>query len=172
MNPPAATALAVADAVQKYCKCEVCVKWPNDIYINDNKVCGMLLEHTLCGRAISRSIIGIGLNINQKAFEGDAPNPVSFIQVRGKETDRAAVLRYLLQRFEHYYSLLQNNKGEQVLEEYVGRMYRREGNHRYADAHGNFLARLETVAPDGTLHLRDLDGNLRQYLFKEVSYLP
>lgn len=167
----AATALAVADAVQKYCKCEACVKWPNDIYINDNKVCGMLLEHTLCGRAISRSIIGIGLNINQKAFEGDAPNPVSFIQVRGKETDRAAVLRHFLQRFEHYYSLLQNNKGEQVLEEYVRRMYRREGNHRYADAHGNFLARLETVAPDGTLHLRDLDGNLRQYLFKEVSYL-
>ena len=131
----------------------------------------MLLEHTLCGRAISRSIIGIGLNINQKAFEGDAPNPVSFYQVRGKETDRAAVLRYLLQRFEHYYSLLQNNKGEQVLEEYVRRMYRREGNYRYADAHGNFLARLETVAPDGTLHLRDLDGNLWQYLFKEVSYL-
>ena len=132
----------------------------------------MLLEHTLCGRAISRSIIGIGLNINQKAFEGDAPNPVSFYQVRGKETDRAAVLRHFLQRFEHYYSLLQNNKGEQVLEEYVRRMYLREGNHRYADAHGNFLARLGAVAPDGTLHLRDLDGNLRQYLFKEVSYLP
>lgn len=132
----------------------------------------MLLEHTLCGRAISRSIIGIGLNINQQSFEGDAPNPVSFYQVRGKETDRAAVLRYLLQRFEHYYGLLQNNQGEQVLEEYIGRMYRRDGGYWYADAQGKFLAEIVTVAPDGTLHLRDRDGHLRQYLFKEVSYLP
>lgn len=55
------------------------IKWPNDIYINDKKICGILIEHTLCGANLSASILGIGININQKVFESDAPNPTSLL---------------------------------------------------------------------------------------------
>ncbi len=55
------------------------IKWPNDIYINDKKICGILIEHTLCGANLSASILGIGININQTLFESDAPNPTSLL---------------------------------------------------------------------------------------------
>ncbi len=55
------------------------IKWPNDIYINDKKICGILIEHTLSGANLSASILGIGININQMVFESDAPNPTSLL---------------------------------------------------------------------------------------------
>ena len=67
---------------------EITIKWPNDIYWRDKKICGILIENDLSGHFIGRCISGVGININQKEFHSDAPNPVSLKQITGKEHNR------------------------------------------------------------------------------------
>ena len=83
-------ALSVKETLDSYTD-HVTVKWPNDIYWKDKKICGMLIENDLSGHNLYCSIIGIGINLNQAVFRGDAPNPVSLFQIIGKEVDREEV---------------------------------------------------------------------------------
>lgn len=68
------------------------IKWPNDIYVGDKKVCGILIENILKGPEVASSIIGIGLNLNQTDFPSDLPNPVSLSILTGKKYDPAREL--------------------------------------------------------------------------------
>lgn len=83
--------LSVKETLEGYTD-SVKVKWPNDIYWKDRKICGMLIENDLSGQHLYCSVIGIGLNINQEIFRSDAPNPVSLTQITGKAYDREEVL--------------------------------------------------------------------------------
>ena len=69
-----AVSLAVVEWLSQYSD-GFSVKWPNDIYYNDKKICGILIEHVLCGNAIVHTIVGVGINVNQQHFLSDAPNP-------------------------------------------------------------------------------------------------
>ena len=74
-------ALSVADFLSTYgIKAEI--KWPNDIYVGEKKICGILIENSFRGKTISSSIIGIGLNINQRNFNVNLPNPTSMVLCR------------------------------------------------------------------------------------------
>src|SRR5680860_150521 len=64
---------------------DVSIKWPNDIYIGNKKIAGILIENAIKGRNLFSTVIGVGLNLNQKNFLSDAPNPVSLYQLTGKE---------------------------------------------------------------------------------------
>ena len=75
--------LSVKETLEKYTD-SVTVKWPNDIYWKDRKICGMLIENDLSGQHLYCSVVGIGLNINQEIFRSDAPNPISLTQITGK----------------------------------------------------------------------------------------
>ena len=154
---------------------DVSVKWPNDIYWKDRKICGMLIENVLNEKGgVSRCIAGIGLNINQQAFRSDAPNPVSLSQITQKEEDLHAVLTDVLLFTSHYYEALkQDPKGftHHLTEKYNQRLYRREGVFPFRDARGHFQASLLRVEPDGRLHLLDTEGEERSYLFKEVQFI-
>ena len=72
---------------------DLSIKWPNDIYWRNAKICGILIENRLQGSRIRDSIIGVGLNVNQRQFHSDAPNPVSLWQICEQETDREQLLR-------------------------------------------------------------------------------
>ena len=71
--------LAIADSIDAHLPdgIRTCVKWPNDIYIGREKVCGILIENRLTGSRIERAIVGAGINVNQRVFTSDAPNPTS-----------------------------------------------------------------------------------------------
>ena len=72
------SALSVADFLSTYgIKAEI--KWPNDIYVGEKKICGILIENSFRGKTISSSTIGIGLNINQRNFNVNLPNPTSMV---------------------------------------------------------------------------------------------
>ena len=145
---------------------EVTIKWPNDIYVGDRKICGILIENQLRGRLISDSIVGIGLNVNKTAFESDPPNPVSMAQITGHETDREALLQAFLQRL----TATMEMQPETLMETYRGRLYRREGYHPFCDSHGVFEAKVMDVLDDGRLVLLDTEGTARMYAFKEVQF--
>lgn len=167
-----AVALAVADAVAECVKgCPVSIKWPNDIYCGDRKVCGMLLEHDLCGTEITATRVGIGINVNQETFTGDAPNPVSLLQIRGRETDRAALLRKFVKHFVHHCEALRQNDFASLQTRYLHRLYRKGIPALFTDAQGTFTATIQGVDAGGRLLLRDDKQHERSYTFKEVSYV-
>lgn len=153
----------------------ISIKWPNDIYWQEKKICGILIENDLCGSAIGRCVAGIGLNVNQEQFISDAPNPVSLKQITGREHDRKALLEGILKRLDTYYRRLRQEGYGRCLPEisakYACSLFRREGLHPYEDKDGRFLARLLRVEADGRFVLEDEAGHVREYLFKEVQYV-
>lgn len=149
---------------------EFSIKWPNDIYYGNNKIAGILIETDIMGGRISNAIIGVGININQRAFVSDAPNPISLFQILGKETDRETLLHRIMQRFTELYSLLQQDQLPTLHTRYMQRLYRREGFHPYQDEAGTFLARIVDVEHSGHYILEDTEGHQRRYAFKEVSF--
>lgn len=171
--------LAVAHTLDAYTE-GISVKWPNDVYHHDRKICGMLLRHTLSGAQISATLVGIGLNLNQKQFVGDAPNPVSLRQIIGQPADREEVLCHFAHHFDRLLRAVtppdpdERHVGRQRLHrEYLRRLYHRDGAYDYVDtASGEtFSAHIVDVAPTGQLTLRTTDGRLRHYHFKEVRFV-
>ena len=158
-----AISLAICESLEQYIG-DLSIKWPNDIYWRNGKIAGILIENTLKGTVIKNSIIGVGLNVNQREFRSDAPNPVSLWQVSGQETDRDELLHDILRRFD---GLL----GHDILNHYLSRLYRRRGFHPYADADGAFMAEIADVREDGHLVLSDEAAKERIYAFKEVQFI-
>ena len=165
-----ALALAVCDALSSYAD-GFSVKWPNDIYWHDRKICGMLLEHDLQGTHIATTLTGVGINVNQSHFLSDAPNPVSLRQILGYEVEREALLAHLLQAFERYYRQLQHGNSALLHAVYMRHLYRREGMHPYEDAEGPFNARILDISSIGMLTLQRENGTQRTYAFKEVRFV-
>lgn len=79
------TAVTLVDFLSRH-GIEADIKWPNDIYVSGNKICGILIENSLKGQIIDWSIIGIGLNVNQFNFPVNLPNPTSMILCTQKES--------------------------------------------------------------------------------------
>ena len=166
-----AISLAVARALEKFCHKQIKIKWPNDIYCEDKKICGILIEHDLCGAYLSETRCGIGININQTTFVSSAPNPASLAQLTGREMDRAAVLRNFIKEFQHIYMNMQNGDIDDPVFEYLLHLYRLDGWYSFRDKDGVFEARLDAVLDDGRLRLMDRNGGYRCYAHKEVEYI-
>ena len=150
---------------------EARVKWPNDIYVGDAKLGGMLLEHDLCGAHIRTTITGVGLNVNQRRFLSDAPNPGSLCQLLERDVPRGPLMSAIAEAFADEIRLLAADGGRDLHRRYMAALYRRTGLHPFTDAAGSFTARIADVAPDGRLHLIDSDGRDRHYWFKEVQFV-
>ena len=160
-----AVANSIAKTISKHVK-SVSVKWPNDIYVGDKKLCGILIENKLQGGVIKDSIIGVGLNVNQLRFVSDAPNPISLANLTGHLFDREELLQELLEAFDAELADL-----EGVRARYLSQLYRRKGFHRYRDAWSESYAEIVTVEDDGHLVLRNVDGYTHRYAFKEVQFI-
>lgn len=166
-----AVALAVADTLGAF-GVEAKVKWPNDIYVGDRKICGILIEHSLFGDHIRHTVAGAGINVNQREFRSDAPNPVSMVQFLGHDTDLTAFRAEVAQALERRLSVLGGDT-ESLHREYLSRLWRGDGGmypFRDVRAGEEIEAAIEGVAPDGTLRLRLRDGCVRDYAFKEVEF--
>ena len=161
--------IALKMALAKYTD-GITLKWPNDVYWNDRKLSGTLIETTLSGGHITNCIFGIGLNVNQTLFRSDAPNPVSLCQILGRTLALKPLLIQLLDAFGQQLHVM-NTDAEQLVDAYRKHLYRRTGFHAYRDCKGYFEAELVDVEPTGHLTLRDRKGGERRYAFKEVSYI-
>ncbi len=159
-------ALASSDALRELgldCK----LKWPNDLYVGDKKIGGILIEHCSMGENLSRSIIGIGINVLQQTFPKDLPNPTSLI-LNGVETSPKALLEIFGQHFIRRYS--QNT--EQLAQDYLARLWRGDGQYLFRDSKGEFSASIHRIDPlTGELTLQTKDNTLCKYYFKEVEFV-
>ncbi len=162
-----AVSLALCETLDSYLCQKVEIKWPNDIYVDDRKICGILIENRLKGRLMTDSVIGIGLNVNQQVFRSDAPNPVSMWQLLGHEVDRERLLQTFLEKLTPALQM----EPEALEQAYKMRLYRREGEWEFRDSKGQFRARLLNVLDDGRIVLLDTGGTARIYAFKEVVFI-
>lgn len=164
-------ALALVETLAHYnipCR----IKWTNDIYAKDNKIAGVLIEHSLSGDCIARTIVGIGLNINQRTFPDDIPNPTSMALERNASFDREEVLRNFATTLQRYYALLEQGNKEAIEAQYIATMYHLGEQHTYAYPSGErFRATIRGVRPSGELRLEHEDGIIREYAFKEVEFV-
>ena len=164
------TALAIWDALNSYAN-GFQIKWPNDIYFGDKKAVGMLIENDLQGKFVRRSVIGVGVNINQTVFLSDAPNPISLAQILGREEDRNQVLDRIMQQFTRYYGMMEKEQHTELHNLYMQHLYRKGELHSYSDDKGTFVARIIDVEPSGHLILEDENKSQRRYAFKEVMFI-
>ena len=150
------------------------IKWPNDIYFEDSKVAGMLIENDLLGALVRSSVIGIGINVNQRRFLSDAPNPRSLADIVGHDVERRLVLELFMERFTHYMKQIDEGKEDMLdalHEHYKKHLYRFGEEHDFSDEMGVFCAKLVDVEPSGHLILQDKECKRRRYEFKEVIYI-
>lgn len=164
--------LGIKETLDEYCS-DISIKWPNDIYWKEKKICGILIENDLQGNSIGRCISGIGLNINQEVFLSDAPNPISLKQITGEHYQRKTILEKVMQRIEQSYIKLKEEPtyASELATRYAASLFRREGFHCYQDKDGLFNARLVRVEADGRFVLMGEANQERSYLFKEVQYV-
>ena len=140
------------------------IKWPNDIYWNDRKIAGILIENNLEDEYIQSSIIGIGLNINEDEFPGNLPNPVSLKQIIGQDSDRKQLMYVVMQEFQALFNCLAAGEKEKIEEEYLQSLYRANGYYPYKDINGEFMAKIEGILPSGHLLLRPYeDKEIKTY---------
>lgn len=157
--------VALCETIERYMETKASIKWPNDIYVGDCKICGILTENRLQGHVIKDSIIGIGLNVNQIEFVSDAPNPVSLRQLVGHEIDREVLLHDFLQAFEVF------SVRENTVFSYRKRLFRLGKINTFEDKSGRFDGIITDVEADGHLLVKDLTGEIRRYAFKEVTFI-
>lgn len=165
-----ADALALKSALDMYTT-GIRLKWPNDIYYQDRKLSGTLIETSVSGGKLKRMILGTGINVNQQIFCSDAPNPISLSQITGKQEDIDMLLQRILEAFDGYYRQVIAGNYDSISNEYHKALYRREGTYRYRDADGEFKAEIKGVGYDGRITLCDDTGRLRRYAFKEVEFI-
>ena len=174
-----ATALAVCDFLASE-GADCMVKWPNDIYAGDRKICGILIENSLIGARIDHTRIGVGLNINQREFRSDAPNPVSLVQLTGRELDlssaSARLGEYLAARLRQASAYAAKDPSESSLHsEFLKKLYRNDGRlypYRRREDGKRFAARIAGVDPAGPLLLLEEGKDTpEQFAFKEVEFL-
>lgn len=164
------SALAVQQMLET-CVKPISVKWPNDIYWQDKKICGMLIENDIAGTKLINSVIGIGININQQKFRSNAPNPVSLAQITGREYDLQEMLNIFLSCFFKLYHTLMQGTVDDIRCLYFASLYRGKGFYPFKDDHGEFEACIRDVESSGHLILSLRNGEERRYAFKEVSFV-
>lgn len=167
-----AVSLAMVESLAEY-GIHAQIKWPNDIYVYDRKIAGILIENGFTGPRIEWDIVGIGLNVNQTVFPPEIPNPVSMRVTTGQGYDPIVVSEALGNRLVERLNAV-NGCTPPLMDEYRQRMWRGDGkSYPFLDTltAERFAARILAVEPSGMLVLEDEVGSVRRYFFKEVSFL-
>lgn len=162
--------VAIVKFLREYIS-DVSIKWPNDIYWRDKKICGILIENSIMGDCLDTSIVGVGLNINQKEFSQNLPNPVSLTNIMGKEFLLDNMLAEVVASIEREFVRYFENGAKETDSTYHQLIYRLNTKALYKVAEGTVEAEIQGVCSDGRLILKHSDGNLRYYAFKEVTYI-
>ena len=143
------------------------IKWPNDIFINNNKIGGILIENTLKGSTIQNSIIGIGLNINQEIFNTSIAT--SLKNLTGIDFDLSDIIKLLIEKLESCYLRLKSGERESLWNLYQQNLYRLHEMHKFSlngfDVYGEIMG----ISNSGKLIMK-IDNEIKNFGFKEIIF--
>lgn len=149
----------------------VTIKWPNDIYADDKKLAGILIENSVSGHYMHSSVVGIGLNLNQQKFSSALPNPVSLKQITEKNYSIENVAERFQAKFFEWYNHLEHQQITAIDINYFNKLYRKNQWHRFRTKNTEFEACITGIGEYGQLILEDRHGRLSEYQFKEVEFI-
>ena len=165
-----AVALGLADWLRPQLAAHhaVRLKWPNDLYVDDRKLAGVLIETAYSGPQLGQAVVGIGINLNQRAFPPELPNPVALTQLTVQEHEPESTLQQVLGCLARRYEQLARSGRTAIDADYAQALYRR-GLPTWFEADGRrFQAIIEGVSPLGELLLREGKKTPRRYTFNQV----
>ncbi|MEE4196313.1 MAG: biotin--[acetyl-CoA-carboxylase] ligase [Bacteroidales bacterium] len=149
----------------------ISIKWPNDIYYQDKKLAGILIENSIKGSVLNYSVAGIGLNLNQEQFVSDAPNPVSLKQITGIHYHVEDELHLVRQHLKKYYQKLQSGQMNAIHRRYIESLYRLNKFHNFRWNNRIFRAKIIGVNEYGHLQVISSTNEHREFEFKEIEFL-
>jgi len=163
--------IAIKDALQKYTDRLVQVKWPNDIYLDNKKLGGILIENLLSGTVYKSAIVGIGLNINQQQFPPELTlKATSLFQILQADVNLIQLLAEICSHIESGYLKLKAGQYQDLKENYIGNLLNYNKNAWYQHGDQVFEARIMGITGAGQLILSTANAE-RIYNFKEVQYI-
>lgn len=163
-----AISLALAETLNRFLPGSSFIKWPNDIFYQDRKLAGILIQNSLLGNKIHTSIVGMGINVNQKNYH--APRASSLLNEIGVEVSRNEVLEALMKSLEKHYYRLNNEDLAALKYDYTAQMYGIDELRSFKDQSGEFRGQITGVDTSGKLTI-SVEGELRHYDFQQVRYL-
>ena len=149
----------------------VTIKWPNDIYVNDKKLAGILIENSVSGHYMHSSVVGVGLNLNQVKFSSSLPNPVSLKEITGSNYSIIKSAMRFKEKFYEWHNHLEHQQITAIDINYFNRLYRKNKWCRFRKSGNIFEGRINGIGEYGQLILEDRHGRLSEYQFKEVEFI-
>lgn len=147
------------------------IKWPNDIYVGERKLAGILIQNTFSGHHLKSSIIGMGINVNETDFPLELPNPVSLKLCTGLNNDVADVLLRINFHLEARYLQLRDGDNEKMRSLYHRLLYRRDEISFFKNKdHFVFKGIIKEVDITGCIHIQTQKG-LEFFQFREITFL-
>ncbi len=163
--------LACRDVVALYCK-NVKIKWPNDIYVDDKKIAGILVQNILRGADIKATVVGIGLNVNELSFPLEIPNPVSIGQITSKSHDLTEIKQMLSAKLEFYYMKMKYGHYEWLKEKYINTMYRMNETANFkTDGDTIIIGKIQGINAQGKLLIQAENEEIMTFGFREIGYV-
>ena len=164
--------LGVADFIQQVLpKEEVKIKWPNDIYVGNQKIAGILINNIIQGQSIEYAIVGIGVNVNQEVFKSEAPNPVSISQLANKSFDLHTLRNQLTEALNFWYESLKNDRYDLIEPKYISLLYRFGAYNNYRISNKMVVAKITGISAFGHLLLESDKAQKYECDLKEVEFV-
>lgn len=164
--------LAVYDFVRSYLPNEeIKIKWPNDIYVGNKKIAGILINNTIKGKEIMFTVVGIGININQRTFSRGAPNPVSIWHYLNCDLKLKFCLKNVLSHIENRYQQLNNNETYQFHSDYKKALYRLNDYNLFKYNNSMISARITGVNEYGQIQLMQKNDMEIICDLKEIEFI-
>jgi BirA family biotin operon repressor/biotin-[acetyl-CoA-carboxylase] ligase len=162
--------LGIVDFLTNLGLTNVKIKWPNDIYIRDNKISGILIENSVRNNKIYNSIVGIGLNVNQTNFDSVINKATSIYNEIGDKLALNDLLDRLLFFIEKRYLMLKTNKIKIIDKDYIEHMYR-FNEIKYFQTNGKeILGTIVGISSIGKIQLK-IEDKIEEFDLKEINFL-
>lgn len=160
--------LAVFDYLKEKDCPQPSIKWPNDIYIGDKKICGILVENQIMGNNLTNTVIGVGVNINQRHFEMD--KATSLRVAKNMEFELQDELDTLLGMIERRYFSLRKHDFVELMSRYLDAMYWLNEVHTFHSNGMDFKGTITGLDPWGKLKIV-MEGKENVFDLKQISYV-
>ncbi len=165
------TALGIIDAINTLAIFDVKIKWPNDIYLKQQKVCGILIENSIRYSKIENSILGIGININQTNFNTLSNSATSLFVESGKIQDKKLILNRVLEQIENWYLKLREEKWEEIDACYLKHLLNYQLWADYDIKGVVKSAKIIEIKNSGSLVLEFQNTNVQEFGMKEIKFI-